>query len=345
MLNNKRLLANRALFSCQVILLGITVLSTTVLPGYGQNVNATPSAQSVPYTVPPADYKIGPGDVLNIICSYVGEIGGKVRVSEQGFIEAPGLPKPIKAAGLSPAELGAQIAEQLKQADIVREPIISVFVEEYHSRTVSVLGAVTKPSIYPLDRPTTILEAISLAGGLLPTAGGSLTLIRKGHDLPIGHIKGDNTVVQIELGKLMAGNDPSLNLKVEAGDVLTVATAPVVYVVGAVVQPGGYVVEDPSSDLTVLQAIAKAQGLKPDASASRAMIIRRGSDGQQRKEIPIDLSGVFKGKGSDLDLQRNDILFVPESGTKRTLQALAQAAISGVAGMATYGAGYRLAGH
>lgn len=303
------------------------------------------TAPQTPYTVPPPDYTIGPGDVLTIVCSYVTEIGGKVRVSEDGFIIAPGLPKPVKAAGLTPAALSASIAQELKTADIVREPIISVFVEEYHSRTISVLGAVAKPSIYPLERPTTILEAISLAGGLLPTAGGSLTLIRKGTELPIGHIKGDSTVVDIELGKLMAGSNPSLNLKVEPGDVLTVATAPVIYVVGAVVQPGGYVVEDPSSDLTVLQALAKAQGLKPAAAASRAMIIRRGEDGQQRKEIPIDLSDVFKGKGSDLDLKRNDILFVPESGTKKTLQALAQAAIAGVAGMATYGAGYRLAGH
>src|SRR5205085_3890675 len=135
----------------------------------------------------------GTGDVLTIVVSYAPEIGGKVRVSEDGLVVAPGLPTPVKASGLTPTGLGQRIAEELKQAQIIREPIVSVFVEEYHSRTISVLGAVTKPSIYPLDHPIPILEAISLANGLLPTAGGSLTLIRKGHDLPIGHSKGDST--------------------------------------------------------------------------------------------------------------------------------------------------------
>ncbi|MGI8959168.1 MAG: polysaccharide biosynthesis/export family protein [Bryobacteraceae bacterium] len=293
--------------------------------------------------MPPPDYTIGPGDVLTISVTYATEIGGKVRVSEDGFIIAPGLPKPVKAVGLTPAALGTQIKEDLKQAQIVREPIVSVFVEEFHSRTISVLGAVTNPLVYPLNRPTTVLEAISMAGGLLPTAGGQLTLIRKGHDLPIGHIKGDTTVLIIDLGRLMAGTDPSLNLKVEPGDVLSVATAPVVYVVGAVVQPGGYVLDDPSSNFTVLQAIAKAQGTKPTAATNRCFIIRRSPEGQERKQIPVDVSAVMKGKGSDLDLQRNDILFVPESGMKKTMQALQQAAISGASGIATYGLGYRLA--
>src|SRR5438105_11296672 len=192
---------SRALFCCGAILLGIAALNSAVLSIDAQNADAS----KAPYTVPPADYTIGPGDVLTIVVSYATEIGGKVRVSEDGFIVAPGLPTPTKAAGLTPATLGTSIAEKLKQADIVRDPIVSVFVEEYHSRMVSVLGAVTNPAAYPLQRPTTILDAISLAGGLLPTAGGSLTLIRKGHDLPIGHIKGDSTILQIDLGKLMAG--------------------------------------------------------------------------------------------------------------------------------------------
>jgi polysaccharide export outer membrane protein len=225
----------------------------------------------------------------------------------------------------------------------MREPIVSVFVEEFHSRMVNVLGAVTNPGTYPLQRPTTILDAISMAGGLTQTAGGTLTLIRKGHELPIGHIKGDSTIAQIELGKLMAGSDPSLNLKVEPGDVLTVATAPVVYVVGAVNMPGGYVLDDPSSNFTVLQAIAKAQGTKPIAATDRAFIVRRSAEGQERKQIPVDLKAMMKGKGSDLDLQRNDILFVPESGMKKTMQMLTAAAIQGATGVATYGLGYRLA--
>ncbi len=336
---------HHTLLNCRTILLGVAVLGLTALPGRTQQTTtpAAAPAQPVPYTVPPKDYTIGTGDVLSIIVSYTPDIGGKVRVSEDGLILAPGLPTPVKAAGLTPNALAAHIADVLKTGQIVRDPIVSVFVEEYHSRMVSVLGAVTKPSVYPLDHPVTILEAISLAGGLTATAGGSLTLIRKGHDLPIGHIKGDSTVAQIDLGKLMAGKDPALNLKVEAGDILTVAQAPVVYVVGAVNMPGGYVVEDPSSDLTVLQAVAKAQGFKPAAATNRALIIRRSDDGQARKEIPVDISAMMKGRGSDLDLQRNDILFVPESGMKKTMQVLTQAAIQGATGIAIYGAGYRLA--
>jgi polysaccharide biosynthesis/export protein len=328
-----------ALNCCCAILLGISALSGAVSPMCAQNADAS----KVPYTVPPADYTIGPGDVLTIAVTYATEIGGKVRVSEDGFIIAPGLPKPVKAVGLTPAALGAQVKEELKQAQIVRDPIVSVFVEEFHSRTISVLGAVTNPLVYPLNRPTTVLEAISMAGGLLPTAGGQMTLIRKGHELPIGHIKGDTTVLTIDLNKLMAGSDPSLNLKVEAGDVLTVPSAPVVYVVGAVNMPGGYVLEDPRSNFSVLQAIAKAQGTKPTAATNRAFIVRRSAEGQERQQIPVDLSALMKGKGSDLDLQRNDILFVPESGMKKTMQLLTAAAIQSATGVATYGLGYRLA--
>src|SRR4051812_21657590 len=116
-----------ALNCCGAILLGITALTAAVSPLCAQKADTS----KAPYTVPPPDYTIGPGDVLTISVTYATEIGGKVRVSEDGFIIAPGLPKPVKALGLTPAALGEQIKEDLKQAQIVKDPIVSVFVEEF----------------------------------------------------------------------------------------------------------------------------------------------------------------------------------------------------------------------
>jgi polysaccharide export outer membrane protein len=292
------------------------------------------------------NYLIGPGDVLTVSVAYIPDIGGKIRVSDNGSIAVPGLPGEMKAAGATASVLAQEIAKDLKTALIVRDPIVTIYLDEYRSRTITVLGAVTKPSVYPLEKPTTLLEGLSMAGGLLPTAGGEVTLIRKGRTLPIGHITGETNSATISLGKLMSGQDTSLNIELQAGDVVSVAVAPVVYVLGAVNKPGGFTLEGTNSGMTVLQAIAKAEGTKSTAATQRSIIVRRGPDTSEKRIIAIDLRDLASGKHSDLDidLRNNDVLYIPESGIKKTMKTLGEIAVQGATGVAVYGLGYRVGG-
>ncbi|MGH9704204.1 MAG: polysaccharide biosynthesis/export family protein [Candidatus Acidiferrales bacterium] len=309
-----------------------------------------------------ADYRIGASDILRIVIADMPEWSGIYPVSETGTLELPGMR--VRAAGLTAAELGHTIALALQQAQQLRDPAVNVFVEEYRSQTVTVLGAVAHPSVYSLRKSTSLLEVLSMAGGLIPQSGNELTLQRRNWAAGSTETSGKDSISNIDLKRLMQGKDPALNLEIEGSDVVTVSTAPLVYVVGAVVKPGGFVLQDPGAGLTILQALAMAEGLRPTAAPNRALIIRtspiqdalttevegtlpstpRGMEGRQRQEIQINMTRVLQGAESDVLLQANDVLFVPESGMKKSMQRMGEFAMQVVNGVAVYGIGYRVGG-
>jgi polysaccharide export outer membrane protein len=324
---------------CSWILL--TIFSFA-LPLFSQTDNPAPDRPTTAAQKDAGDYIIGPGDVLTIAVANSPELSGRFRVSEAGYLALPGLAAPVKAEGCTDRELSTRIAEALQAAELMRDPLVHVFVEEYRSRTVTVVGAVAKPSVYPLQKPTTLLEVLSLAGGLSPNAGTTAVLVRKDQPARTGGpsnfdrpLPGSDSTLTIDLAKLMLGKDPSLNVEVRAGDVVSVATAPFIYVVGAVIKPGGFVLQDSDSGITVLQALAMAQGLKPIAAGSRSLIVRRS--GSNRQEIPINVSSLMAGKLGDQPLEPNDILFIPESGTKKALNKTGEIAVQMASGLAMYG--------
>jgi polysaccharide export outer membrane protein len=335
----------------------VLVCALSALPAAGQ-INKQPQAPAMPgqvnrqpqapATATPSekavsgDYVLGPGDVLTIMIADSPELSGKYRVGNDGRLSIPQVPTPIEAKGLTSAQLSKKIGDALKAAELLKDPVVNVFVEEYHSRYVTVVGAVAKPAVYPLDRPTTLLETLSLAGGLTPQAGNQLTLTHSSRSSENPATSAGQSSRTIDLAKLMQGKDPSLNIEVRPGDVIHVSQAPIVYVVGAVSKPGGFVVQNPESGMTVLQALAMAEGLQPAAARNRTVLIHRSAEGKERQEVPIDLGKLMAGKTRDQYLQPNDILFVPESGTKKTLQAMGRTAEQAVVGIATYGAGLRL---
>jgi polysaccharide export outer membrane protein len=322
-----------------------TIVLLAVLPCLAQN-GYQPSTS--PFTSGenlPNDYAIGPGDLLGITIADLPELSGKYLVSETGMIEVPVLPAPIRAAGLTPFEFSKNIGQDLQKAKQLRDPVVNVFVEEYRSQVVTVLGAVARPSGYPLRRSTSLLEVLSMAGGLIPQSGNRLTL--QHHRPNLGNevaTSGQETVLNIDLARLMQGKDPSLNFEIRGGDVVIVSTAPLVYVVGAVIKQGGYALQNTSASLTILQALAMAEGLKSTAAPRRAMVIRQSAGGPDRQEIPIDLNKVLEGKEGDKVLESSDILFIPESGMKKSLQKMGEVAMQAVNGIAIYGIGYRVGG-
>ena len=288
------------------------------------------------------DYKVGPADVLVVSVSDAPEFGGKFRVSDSGAIEIPGVSDSIHAEGQTPSELAHSIREALIGAKQLRDPHVTVFVDEYHGRTVTVLGAVTKPSTYPLTKHTNILEALSLAGGTLPNSGNTVTIVRGSASAEATNTA-PGSVRIVQMSDLVSGRDLAANIEIRNGDVVNVSSAQLVYVVGAVTKPGGYTMSDVSSGVTVVQAVALAEGLKSVAS-HHALIVRQSTSEKSRLEIPVDLGQMMAGKTADALLAPNDILYVPKSGAKMTLKAMGDVAMAAVNGVAFYGVGYRVGG-
>lgn len=347
-------------------------------PGQSQLPQQPQQQPPLPGTMPRGgDLVLGPGDIVSLQVADDADIAGKYLISDSGEISIPTVPEPIHATGLTTSQLSKAIAKGLKDAQILNDPVVSIFVEEYHSHTVTVLGAVVRPGLYPVETHTTVLEVISEAGGLLPSAGSVVTVAKRGtpeaaaaaattraaaapspastgstpnsvagaetvqnasfEKQPV--VLPDNgNVTRVDLHKLVNGKDPNLNIEVKAGDVVSVGTAPVVYIVGAVTRPGAFAIEGDKSEITVLQALSLVEGVTSVAATSKAVIVRDSAE-KNREEIPINISKVMSGKATDQYLTADDILFIPESGRKKTMQRAGQAAV----GAAQYGLGLRVA--
>jgi len=313
------------------------------MPVTAQGPPGNSEAAASNHLVSAPDYRIGPGDILAITVSDAPEFTGKFRVSQSGELELTSLPVPLQAQGMTTGELAKSLAHALMNAKLYSNPTVNVYVDEFHSRNVTVVGAVAKPSVYPLQRRTTVLELISQAGGLTPTAGNKLTIVSGlTSEAPEG--APTSAARTIDMAKLMRGDDSGQNVEVHEGDIVSVSSAEVVYVVGAVIRPGGFVLPDQSSGVTVLQALALAQGLTSVASSRKAVIIRRDGNGAAREDVPIDVKNLLAGKTPDVTLQANDILFVPVSGGKQTLHVVGDTVMNAISGIAIYGVGYRAAG-
>jgi polysaccharide biosynthesis/export protein len=288
------------------------------------------------------EYKIGPGDILTVSVADAPEFGGKFRVSDTGAIEIAGTNGPVQAEGLTPLQLSEALRKALIDSKQLRDPRVSVFVEEYHGRNITVMGAVTKPGVYALNQRTTVLAALSIAGGTLPNSGNTVTVVRgpasaEATGEPVGSVK------IIDIARLTRGEAPlDTNIEVRNGDVVNVSAAEMVYVVGAVTKPGGFVMSNPAAGVSAVQSVALAEGLTSLAAGHRAVIVRQSTSQGERKEIEVDLYQMMAGKQADVLLAPNDILFIPASNTKRTLKVMGDIAMAAINGVAIYGLGYRV---
>jgi polysaccharide export outer membrane protein len=287
------------------------------------------------------DYKIAANDVLLVSVSDAPEFSAKYRVSDAGMIEVIGVSTPIHAEGYSASELAHVIRQALIDAKQLRDPGVNVFVEEYHGRTITILGAVSKPGVYALQKHSTVLEAVSMAGGAQANAGSTVTIMRGAASAEATRTSVGSVKI-VDLSRLVKGEDPAANVEVRNGDVVSLSAAQVVYVLGAVTKPGGFVLANPSEGLSVVQAIAMAEGFKQTASERHGLIIRQSTSDTARQEIPVDIADMMSGKAADTLLAPNDILYIPTSGTKKTLKVMGDVAMAAVNGVAIYGLGYRI---
>ncbi len=249
--------------------------------------------------------KIGPNDLLLLTVTDAPELTRTFRVDPDGLLQLPLLKQPVRAAGVLPADLERAIAQLLRDAEMLVDPVVKVSVAEYHSRPISVAGAVRKPVTFQAIGGTTLLEAITRAEGLNETAGGEILVSRPNEPLP----------VRVSVRRLIDAADPAVNFKLEGGEDVRVPEAVRVYVAGNVRKPGAVPVRD-GDQLTVLKLIAMAEGLAPFA-AKQAFIYRTLGEAGAKSEITVELDKLMKRQTPDVALQAHDVLYVPDNTRRR----------------------------
>ncbi|MCD6193962.1 MAG: polysaccharide biosynthesis/export family protein [Candidatus Aminicenantes bacterium] len=250
------------------------------------------------------EYRIGPKDLLEISVFGLDELNTTVRVSEEGKITLPLLGE-VEVQGLTKTQVEKKLAELLERK-YLQNPQVTVFIKEYQSKRVSVLGAVRNPGPYELLGRQTLLQIISEAGGMTEDAGETIIIIRQLAD-------GSSTTLRIPVEDLVVKGDASLNIVLRPGDIVNIPIDKIVhvYVFGQVRNPGALAVKR-SHIPTLLQAIAQAGGFAERANKGRVLIKRKGKDGREI-QIKVNVKDIIKGKKKDIQLQENDVVFVPET--------------------------------
>jgi polysaccharide biosynthesis/export protein len=264
---------------------------------------------------------IGAGDLVEMSIFDTPELSGKLRVSNTGDVILP-LVGTLHLQDLKAEEAQDLIRQKFVDGGFLKDPQVTLFISEYASRNVSVVGEVHKPGIYPAFGAHRLLEYLSLAEGLTPLAGTAIVITHSGHpDEP--------QPVKITAG---AAPHPEDNPEILPGDTIFVERTGVIFVVGDVAHPGGFPM-DHDGHVSILQAIALAQGTNTTASTGSAKLIRTTLQGRQ--EIPINLKKILKSKETDLAMQDNDILFVPSSAAKTAFKDI-EAALPAAASASIY---------
>jgi polysaccharide biosynthesis/export protein len=284
------------------------------------NTSLPPSTQNADHR-----YRIGPGDLLDIRVFNRPQLSREsVRVDGHGKIRMPLIENEIQAACKTEYELAKEIA--ILYLKYQRNPQVDIFVKEYNSQPVAVIGAVNQPGRFQLQRQVRLLDLLTFAGGPAERAGRTVQVVHSStHSICSTSTTNneDKTIelVSYQLNATLRGDENS-NPYVLPGDVITLPEAEQIYVVGNVLRPTAIPLKEP---ITASRAIAMAGGLMPDTKTDKIRIIRQEAGGANKQELYIDLRSIERRRSEDVVLQANDIIDVPTSGGKRLLRSLAGA--------------------
>jgi polysaccharide biosynthesis/export protein len=283
-----------------------------VLPSHfacAQVADAAPVAESL---------RIGAGDLLNISVMREPDLERRVRVRDSGEVSLP-LVGDVAVQGMSAADAAKAVEKRYLDGQFLKHPDVSVFIEEFATQQVAVLGQVGKPGSYSLPAARSLIDVLAMAGGLTEIADRHITIERASHAAS----------AEVFLSN-RADDALEANVQVFPGDKVVVPKAGIIYVLGDVGRPGGYVMQN-ESRMTVLQAVAMAAGLNRTASADHVRLVR-GKDGQfAEQEIP--LKEMQRGEVPDLLLEANDVLYVPFSFGRHLLMGTSSIAASASAAL------------
>jgi len=278
----------------------------------------------------PTAYVLGPDDQIVIHAVDVPDISEKPqKLDRDGDLRLPMVGR-IHAAGMTVAELESELTKRLKV--YLQEPDVTVTVAESHTQPVSIVGAVATSGLKQLEGGKTIVEVLSMSGGLTADAGPTVRIARKLSQgrIPLAEAVDDPSgafsIVDLDARALLEGRTPEKNIIVQPSDVISIPRADVVYVIGEVTKPGPVVLSGEHS-ITVMEAVSSSGGALRTAAPSHVRILRRVAGQEKRTEIAVDLQKVMNGKANDVALSAGDILVVPDSSSKRMTTRAIEAAL------------------
>jgi polysaccharide export outer membrane protein len=289
------------------------------------------------------DYRIGPGDVLLIEIAGEPQLKSKTRVSEQGTVSLLYVGE-IKVEGLSVTEAGATLRSAY--LNVLKQPEVTVFIEEYGARFVSIIGAVNRPRRVPLTRELRVFDLLSEGGGLTEKAGNVIQLVHVSRQDNSAQAETTEAKPGTSAGAIIAENveyidlrelvrRPDLNRVIREGDVIVVPEASVFFVTGSVKKPGQYPLREP---VRLSQAIAIAGGLELDAKKKEIQLIRSTEPGKQPTLARVvNLAEIEKDPGKDFYLQPYDVIMAPESTRAKNTRTLLQTFAGGLASALGWG--------
>jgi polysaccharide biosynthesis/export protein len=307
----------RSLYVFLVGLCSLHLLAQTPATGEAPQpapANQTASPQS-PRLLANSNVKLGIGDLIEISVFGVPDLSTKTRISGSGDVYLP-LIDYVHVANLTTDEAQELIQKRLEDGGFVRGPHVSIFVDESASQAITLVGEVNHPGAYPAIGERRLFDLISLAGGFTEKAGRIVT---------IEHHGDPGQKVEIQLSSNNLAEDTQENVDIYPGDLIIVSRAGIVYVVGDVQRPSGFLVSEDNA-LSVLKALALAGGGTRTAALNKTRIIRQTPNGVQ--EIPVRLKKILYAKAPDVALVKGDILFIPGSAAKAAAYRTAEAAVA-----------------
>ena len=302
---------------------------------------AQPQVQPL-QVAPPAEairpnYVLGPGDVIQIRALGGEDIGERtVRIETNGEIVLP-VVGTIKAAGMTIEQLQTELNTRLRTYYV--NPQVIVTLVQFRSEPVFFIGAFNAPGIYPLQGRRTLVEMMTLVGGLASNASRRIRLTRRSEMGPIPlpsaveEPGGKGMTVDIPLNLLTQEINPPEDLLLMPYDVVSAERAELVYLSGEITRPGGYELGEKES-VSVIQLLSQAGGMTQYADPRKARILRPISNSARRAEIPLNLKERLEGSGSDINLLAGDVLYVPRSKKREAWARVATILIPVVTGIA-----------
>ena len=272
---------------------------------------------------PSARLTLGVGDLVEVSVYNVPELSTKTRISSGGDVYLP-LINYVHVEDLSVEEAQRLIEKRLADGGFVRDPHVSILIDEFSSQGVSMLGEIAKPGVYPVLGDRRLFDMITTAGGLNDKAGRKVTITHR--DQP-------DKIETVELSRNIT-DKPESNVAIFPGDTIEVQRAPIIYVVGDVGRPAGLMVDN--GTLTVLQALALSGGANRTAKLNDTRILRKSNGPNGMTETKVPLKKMMEAKAPDVPLQANDILFVPLSGAKVAATRSFEAAMAITTSLAIY---------
>ncbi len=278
------------------------------------------------------EYLIGIGDVLDIRVYNRPQLSrDAIRVDGRGMIRMPLLGTEIRAKCRTDYELAQEISRLY--LEYLRTPHVEVFIKDFQSKPVAVIGAVREPGRFQLQRKVRLLELLSFAGGPTDDAGGRIQIkhdsntrsceLENSGENPVESVvatASSENVTWYQIKDLMKSGDAEAdNPFVLPGDVVNLIEADKIYIVGNVYKPTTIALKE---QITITQAIAMAGGTLPDTSFDKVRISRQALGETTKTEILVNLKAVSQKKAEDVVLQANDIIEVPSSTGKKILRGL-----------------------